>query len=64
MPRLDGITLLEMMNQKGIHVPVLFLTADTNPEMEAKSLEIGAVDYIQKPLKKESFLLRVKKALA
>lgn len=63
MPNLDGFKLLEMMNQKGIKAPVIFLTARISAEDETKGLELGAMDYIKKPIKKEILLLRVKSAL-
>ena len=54
---------MELKNQKGITTPIVFLTADVTAAQEQKCLELGAVDYIQKPLKKEILLLRLKRAL-
>jgi len=63
MPNFDGLKLLEMIKQKGIKAPVIFLTAMAAAEEEQKGLELGAMDYIKKPIRKEIFLLRVKSAL-
>ena len=63
MPHLDGMKLLDLMNQKGIRVPLIFLTSHTEPEQEKKGLELGAADYIHKPIQKETFLTRVKRVL-
>ncbi|MBH0200320.1 MAG: type II/IV secretion system protein [Nitrospira sp.] len=63
MPNLDGFTLLTMSKQKGLTAPVIFLTADNNTKQEQKGLELGALDYITKPIKKEVLLLRVKRAI-
>jgi len=63
MPNLDGFKLLEMINQKGIHAPVIFLTSRTNPEDEERGLNLGAMDYLRKPIKKDLLLLRVRKML-
>lgn len=63
MPNLDGFKLLEVTQQKGIATPVIFLTARSGEETEVKALELGAVDFIRKPFKKEILLLRVKSAL-
>jgi DNA-binding response OmpR family regulator len=62
MPNLDGIKLLEMNKQKGITTPVIFLTAQTEAETEQKCLELGAVDYIKKPIQKDILLMRIKRA--
>ncbi len=63
MPNLDGFKLLEMMGQKGIKAPVIFMTSRTDPEDELKGFKLGAMDYIKKPIQKEIFLLRVERAL-
>ena len=62
MPNLDGIKLLELNNQKGIRIPVIFLTAQSGEASEQKCLELGAVDYIKKPIQKEILLMRVERA--
>lgn len=48
-----------MNNQKGIKIPVVFLTGNTGEEAELKGFEFGAVDYISRPIKKEVVLLRM-----
>jgi len=63
MPNLDGFHLVEMMNQKGIRSPVIFLTARESLEDERRGLELGAMDYIRKPIKKDILALRVKSAI-
>ena len=63
MPNLDGFKLLEMMGQKGIKAPVIFMTSRTDPEDELRGFKLGAMDYIKKPIQKEILLLRVERAL-
>ncbi len=63
MPNLDGFKLLEMMGQKGIKAPVIFMTSKTNPEDEAMGFKLGAMDYIKKPMQKEMLRLRVERVL-
>ena len=63
MPNLDGFKLLEMMGQKGIEAPVIFMTSRLNPEDEAMGFKLGAMDYIKKPIQKEILLLTVERAL-
>lgn len=63
MPNLDGFKLLEMMGQKGIETPVIFMTSRTDPEDELRGFKLGAMDYIKKPIQKEILLLRVERAL-
>jgi len=59
----DGFRLLQAMQKKGIETPVVFLSADADEEAEIKGLEMGVAEYIKKPIKKELFLLKIKKVL-
>jgi len=63
MPHMDGVALLEMKSQKGIDTPTIFLSADDGPERELQCLELGALDYVRKPIKKDLLLLRLNRAL-
>ena len=63
LPRMDGLSLAEVVARKGLHTPVIFVTGQPGDELEIKGLELGAVDFIRKPIKKDVLLLRVRKAL-
>ena len=63
MPHLDGFKLLEMKNQKGIEAPLIFLTGRADDEDELRGLEMGAADYLKKPVRKEVLLARVRRNL-
>lgn len=64
MPNLDGFKLLEMLNQKGLHIPVILVSVSTCTDDEIKALELGAADYIRKPIQKDALLIRIRKALS
>jgi type II secretory ATPase GspE/PulE/Tfp pilus assembly ATPase PilB-like protein/ActR/RegA family two-component response regulator len=63
MPNLDGFKFIEMLNQKGISTPVIFLTMKEDPEDEVKGLELGAADFIKKPINKNLLLTRIGRIL-
>ena len=63
MPSLDGLKLLEIVHQHRIGAPVLLLTAEPSREVEARCLEMGAVDYLRKPIEKPVLLARIRRAL-
>jgi CheY-like chemotaxis protein len=63
MPNLDGFKLIEIMKQKNINTPLVFLTSRTDPEDEIKGLELGASDYLKKPIQKDILLMRISKFL-
>jgi CheY-like chemotaxis protein len=63
MPEMGGWdTFIRIRNISNLHkIPIAILTSSDDPRDRAKSREIGAVDYINKPIKKEEMLNRVAK---
>ena len=62
MPEMDGYEVCARLkaSSKTAHIPVIFLTAKTEVSDETKGLEMGAVDYISKPINPLILLSRVK----
>lgn len=61
MPELDGYDLHRILQKKSSEpVPIMFMTADDSDESESKGFELGAEDYIRKPLNPEVLLRRVR----
>jgi PAS domain S-box-containing protein len=65
MPGPSGFEVCEQLqsNPKTSDIPVIFLTAMTDIEDEQHGLELGAVDYITKPISPAILLARVKNHL-
>jgi signal transduction histidine kinase len=66
MPNIDGYEVCRRLkaNPKTLNIPVVFLTAKVGIEDEKKGLELGAVDYITKPISPPIVMARVKNHLA
>ncbi|HEA26028.1 MAG TPA: two-component system response regulator [Ectothiorhodospiraceae bacterium] len=66
MPGVDGYEVCRQLkaNERTREVPVIFLTAKAQVADEQKGLELGAVDYITKPISPPILLERVKNHLA
>jgi two-component system, OmpR family, alkaline phosphatase synthesis response regulator PhoP len=62
MPKLDGYEVCKIVRQKkGFeNIPVMFLTAKSSEKDEIKGLELGADDFIQKPISPKKLIARVK----
>lgn len=62
MPGMDGYEVCQALksNPQTRDIPVVFLTAKSEIEDEKKGLEMGAVDYITKPISPPIVLARVK----
>jgi CheY-like chemotaxis protein len=65
MPRLDGLGLLHKVrgDLATCQIPVVFLTVVDSPDREAEALDLGADDYISKPVQRARLLGRVRRAL-
>ncbi|KRF06799.1 hypothetical protein ASG89_18270 [Paenibacillus sp. Soil766] len=54
MPILDGLGLIETMNASSHDIKVVILSGYRNFEYAQKAIQLGAFDYLVKPLKEES----------
>lgn len=61
MPRMDGFQTCQSLKaqEEMSEVPVIFLTANTEIVDKKKGFELGAVDYITKPMELKEVLMRI-----
>jgi two-component system alkaline phosphatase synthesis response regulator PhoP len=65
MPGMDGWEVCKRLrtDPSTAHIPVIFLTARDNEIDEVLGLELGAADFIAKPVRIRTLLARIKKTL-
>jgi type II secretory ATPase GspE/PulE/Tfp pilus assembly ATPase PilB-like protein/ActR/RegA family two-component response regulator len=65
MPRLDGLGVLDTLRQRllGRSVPVIVVTVHNDPAVESRCIELGAEDYITKPIQAASLVARTRAVL-
>jgi type IV pilus assembly protein PilB len=66
MPGMDGISLVKALREdpRTRGVAILMLTSESSVESEARGLEIGADDYLAKPVEPRRLAARVRAVLA
>ena len=66
MPDVNGLEILTWMRAEGglKHIPVIILTSATDPETKLKALELGATDFLGKPVDSSELALRLRNTLA
>ncbi|MGI9589880.1 MAG: diguanylate cyclase domain-containing protein, partial [Myxococcota bacterium] len=66
MPHVDGFEILEAIRASDDlrHTPVIILTSDTSSETKLKALELGATDFLGKPVDPSELALRLRNTLA
>ena len=60
MPRLDGLSVLKRLRQRGNPIPVLILTAKSEIDDKVEGLDSGANDYLTKPFSTRELLARLR----
>ena len=63
MPEMDGLTLLKEIHRRFPDTAVVMLTGVAEVTKAVESLQLGAVDYLAKPVLIEEFRARVENAL-
>ena len=65
MPEISGLDIVRVMALDPIlqHIPVLILTASTDPRVRKKALDLGASDFLAKPIDPNELLPRVRNAI-
>lgn len=63
MPRLDGISVVKRIREKGSSVPVIMLTARAETDDKVLGLDAGADDYLTKPFEVKELLARIRALL-
>ncbi|MCG6948285.1 MAG: sigma-54 dependent transcriptional regulator [Acidobacteria bacterium] len=64
MPGLDGLGLMENLNQRGLEIPIVILTGHGDEFTSSQCLEAGAAGYLTKPPDRAELLLAVQGAVA
>ncbi|MBW4440157.1 MAG: response regulator [Plectolyngbya sp. WJT66-NPBG17] len=54
MPDISGFELLDQLQQSGLKIPTIIISADIQDSSRQKGMELGAVGFINKPAKEEA----------
>ena len=60
MPKVDGLTVLRKVREKGNLIPILLLTAKSEVDDKVEGLDAGANDYLTKPFHSKELLARIR----
>ncbi len=60
MPKVDGLTVLKKVREKGNLIPIIMLTAKSQVDDKITGLDLGANDYLTKPFETKELLARIR----
>ena len=64
MPGLSGLELQEVLAERQIVLPIIFITGHGDVPMSVRAMKGGAVDFLQKPFNDQELLDAIGRALA
>lgn len=64
MPKISGIELQRLLNEKGIDIPTIILTGHGDVPLAVQTIKAGAREFIEKPFNEQSLLDTINRVLA
>jgi FixJ family two-component response regulator len=63
MPGLSGMDLQRELIQRGMHIPIIFITGHGDIPMSVRAMKAGAVEFLTKPFRSRALLDAVRTAI-
>jgi DNA-binding NtrC family response regulator len=63
MPEMDGVELMETLQERDVDVPVIIMTAHSSVQTAVEAMQQGAFHYLQKPVNLEEMRALLEKAI-
>ena len=63
MPETSGLELLQRMNELNHRLPVIFLSAHGDVPAAVNAMQLGAIDFLQKPFNSQTVLDSINRAI-
>jgi RNA polymerase sigma factor (sigma-70 family) len=64
MPGLSGMDLQAELKQRGLRLPIVFITGHGTVPMGVQAMKEGAVDFLQKPFDPQTLIATIRQAVA
>ena len=64
MPGTSGPELQEMLAAKNCKIPIIFMTGHGDIPLSVRTIKAGAIDFLEKPFKRDVLLERIEEAVA
>lgn len=63
VPDINGVTLFELMLERNIKIPTIFVTGHGTVSLAVRIMKLGAFDFIEKPFDNDFMLERIQQAI-
>jgi len=62
MPGLDGLQAQQILNERGIRLPVIFISGHADVSTAVRAVQAGALDFVEKPFDDDLLLEKIRNA--
>ncbi|WP_376695089.1 response regulator transcription factor [Wenzhouxiangella sp. EGI_FJ10305] len=62
MPGLDGLQAQQALNERGIRLPVIFISGHADVNTAVRAVQAGALDFVEKPFNDELLVEKIRNA--
>jgi RNA polymerase sigma factor (sigma-70 family) len=63
LPKLSGLNLQRELSERGMNIPIIFITGHGDIPMSVQAMKAGAVEFLTKPFRDQDLLDAIEKAL-
>lgn len=63
LPGTTGLEFQDVLASRGVHIPIIFITAHGDVPMTSRAMKAGAVEFLMKPFQKDGLLAAVHQGL-
>jgi len=63
MPEYSGLEIQEILNERGVKIPIIFITSHKDIHVAVKAMKAGALDFLTKPFSEQQLLDMIHKAI-
>src|SRR6185369_4924504 len=63
MPDMDGLSFLDRLRERSTDVPVVLMSGHATLDMAVRATRLGALDFVEKPVRLDRLLLCLRNAL-
>jgi FixJ family two-component response regulator len=63
MPGMSGLALQEMLQEKNINIPIIFITGHGDIKMAVRAMKAGAMEFLNKPFNDQELLDSIHRSL-
>ena len=63
LPGISGLDLQLKLKERGVHIPIIFITGHGDIPMTVKAMKLGAVEFLTKPFRDQDLIDAIQHAL-